>query len=285
MSTNLKASGDLYVVATPIGNLEDISTRAVRILSTVHYIAAEDTRRTQGLLRHIGTETRTRAYHSHNEKSVSKTILADLKNGKDIALVSDAGTPQISDPGFYLIKQAFSSGIRVIPIPGPSALSAAISVSSVPTTTFLFEGFLPSKGNKLQETLEKLAREEHTLVIYEAPHRIQSLLELMSLTMGRNRRLTLARELTKLHEQIYYGTLASILEDFENNMIPCRGEFVIVLEGKKDKALLVDTEVEHVMRELIRELPISKAADIASRLLGQSRNSLYKCGLELKNKL
>ena len=285
MNTDLKAFGDLYVVATPIGNLEDISLRAGRILSNVHYIAAEDTRRTQALLRHLGAETRTRAYHSHNEQLVSETILLDLKSGKDIALVSDAGTPQISDPGYHLVKQAFSAGIRVIPIPGPSALSAAISVSSVPTTSFLFEGFLPTKGKKLQEILQRLAIEEHTMIIYEAPHRILPLLELMSLTMGKNRCLTLARELTKLHEQIRYGTLATILEEFENKLIPCKGEFVILLEGKKDKTLLVDLEVENVMRELIRELPISKAADIASRLMGQSRKNLYKCGLELKNKL
>ena len=285
MRKSLESFGDLYVVATPIGNLEDMTMRAGRVLSIVDYIAAEDTRRTKTLLRQLGVNTRTRAYHNYNEELVSKAVISDLKGGLDIALVSDAGTPQVSDPGYHLVKQAFSAGIRVIPIPGPSALSAAISVSGVPTTSFLFEGFLPSKGKKRQETLERLAREKHSVVLYEAPHRIISLLDAMSVTMGQDRDLTIARELTKLHEQVCYGTLGSILAAFENGTIPCRGEFVIVVEGKKDKVPLIDIGAEHIMRELIRELPLSKAADVASRLVGQSRKSLYAFGLELKNKL
>ncbi|HAK51778.1 MAG TPA: 16S rRNA (cytidine(1402)-2'-O)-methyltransferase [Gammaproteobacteria bacterium] len=285
MSKSADEQGRLYVVATPIGNLEDITTRARRILSSVSYIAAEDTRHTGSLLQHLGVDTPTRSYHDHNEAQVTQKIIADIRKGADIAIVSDAGTPQISDPGFRLVEQAFAGGIEVIPVPGASALSAALSVSGVATSRFVFEGFLPSKKGQRLKALHLIANEPRSMVFYEAPHRILRMLEDMVETLGSDRKITIFRELTKIHEQIFLGSIGAATQALEDGSIPSKGEFVVIVEGNQKEGALADMESEHVMRELIRELPASKAAEIGARLTGEPRKRLYQVALRLKNKL
>ena len=285
MSKSADEQGRLYVVATPIGNLEDITTRARRILSSVFYIAAEDTRHTGSLLQHLGVDTPTRSYHDHNEAQVTQKIITDIRKGADIAVVSDAGTPQISDPGFRLVEQALAGGIDVIPVPGASALSAALSVSGVATSRFVFEGFLPSKKGQRLKALHLITNEPRSMVFYEAPHRILGMLEDMVETLGGDRKITIFRELTKIHEQIFLGSLGAATQAVEDGSIPSKGEFVVIVEGNQKEGALADMESEHVMRELIRELPASKAAEIGTRLTGEPRKRLYQVALRLKNKL
>ena len=282
MSKSSGRLGSLYVVATPIGNLEDITARARKILANVSYIAAEDTRHTGRLLQHLGIDKPTRSYHDHNEAQVTRKIIADLRKGEDVAIVSDAGTPQISDPGYLLIEQALASNIVVIPIPGASALSAALSVSGVATSSFVFEGFLPSKKTQRRKSLRLLTNELRSIVFYEAPHRILGMLGDMAQTFGTDRKMTIARELTKIHEQVFLGTLGTAIQALENGSILRKGEFVVIVEGNQKEGALADMEAERVMRELIRELPASKAADIGARLIGRPRKQLYQVALELK---
>jgi 16S rRNA (cytidine1402-2'-O)-methyltransferase len=274
--------GSLYVVATPIGNLDDITVRARKVLANVSYIAAEDTRHTGRLLQHLGIDKPTRSYHDHNEAEITRKIIADLRKGEDVAIVSDAGTPQISDPGYRLIEQALASNIVVIPIPGASALSAALSVSGVAISSFVFEGFLPSKKGQRLKRLGLLTNEPRSIVVYEAPHRILGMLGDMAEAFGKDRKMTIARELTKIHEQVFLGTLGTVIQALENEAIPSKGEFVVIVEGNQKEGALADLEAERVMRELIRELPASKAADIGARLIGRPRKQLYQVALELK---
>lgn len=275
-------AGSLYVVATPIGNLDDISTRACRVLSSVAYIAAEDTRHTGSLLRHLGIDTPMRAYHDHNEVAQSEKIVADLKNGKEVAIVSDAGTPQISDPGYRVVRLALSEGLIVVPIPGASALSSALSVSGVAASRFTFEGFLPAKEQQRQKALMKLSHETRTMVFYEAPHRIAVVINDMQRTFGGDRQLSIARELTKIHEQIFFGSITSAVQALSEGVIPSKGEFVIIVEGASESAVLIDPGLEKVMQTLINELPASRAADVASKLTGESRKSLYEIAVSFK---
>ena len=282
MSKSSVQLGSLYVVATPIGNLDDITVRARKVLANVSYIAAEDTRHTGRLLQHLGIDKPTRSYHDHNEAEITRKIIADLRKGEDVAIVSDAGTPQISDPGYRLIEQALASNIVVIPIPGASALSAALSVSGVAISSFVFEGFLPSKKGQRLKRLGLLTNEPRSIVVYEAPHRILGMLGDMAEAFGKDRKMTIARELTKIHEQVFLGTLGTVIQALENEAIPSKGEFVVIVEGNQKKGALADLEAERVMRELIRELPASKAADIGARLIGRPRKQLYQVALELK---
>ena len=282
MSKSSVQLGSLYVVATPIGNLDDITVRARKVLANVSYIAAEDTRHTGRLLQHLGIDKPTRSYHDHNEAEITRKIIADLRKGEDVAIVSDAGTPQISDPGYRLIEQALASNIVVIPIPGASALSAALSVSGVAISSFVFEGFLPSKKGQRLKRLGLLTNEPRSIVVYEAPHRILGMLGDMAEAFGKDRKMTIARELTKIHEQVFLGTLGTVIQALENEAIPSKGEFVVIVEGNQKKGALADFEAERVMRELIRELPASKAADIGARLIGRPRKQLYQVALELK---
>lgn len=282
MSKSSVQLGSLYVVATPIGNLDDITVRARKVLANVSYIAAEDTRHTGRLLQHLGIDKPTRSYHDHNEAEITRKIIADLRKGEDVAIVSDAGTPQISDPGYRLIEQALASNIVVIPIPGASALSAALSVSGVAISSFVFEGFLPSKKGQRLKCLGLLTNEPRSIVFYEAPHRILGMLGDMAEAFGKDRKMTIARELTKIHEQVFLGTLGTVIQALENEAIPSKGEFVVIVEGNQKKGALADLEAERVMRELIRELPASKAADIGARLIGRPRKQLYQVALELK---
>lgn len=227
--------GTLYVVATPIGNLEDISQRALKILSAVDIIAAEDTRHTRKLLsRHEIHPKKLMSYHEHNEREKLDTLLAALLSGQDVALVSDAGTPTVSDPGFPLVRRCVVEGVPIVPIPGPAALLSALSVSGIPTHAFYFAGFPPPKGSAKKRFFESLATLPSTLIFYESPHRVVKTINLMRETFGGDRFVTIAREMTKIHEEFSRGTLEELSETLSKKKP--RGEYVIVLEGKTRKS-------------------------------------------------
>jgi len=223
-------AGILYVVSTPIGNLEDITLRALRVLREVDFICAEDTRKTRILLNHYNIQTPLTSYFEHNEKRKTPFIVEELKSGKNIAIVSEAGTPAISDPGYRLITHALQQDVTVIPIPGLSAAITALSISGLPVHRFVFEGFLPVKTGKRKNFLKKLVDEERTLIFYESPHRILATLRDLIEVMG-NRKAVLCRELTKIHEEKIYGELSLIFTTLEKR--PIKGEITLLLEGKK----------------------------------------------------
>lgn len=220
--------GTLYVCGTPIGNLEDITARALRVLRDVDLVAAEDTRRTRKLLAHYEIGTRMTSYHEHNELSRTPEILEILESGRDVALVSDAGMPGISDPGRYLIERALSTGIAVVPVPGPSAVLAALVVSGFPADEFTFVGFLPRKGRQRREALDRLAAEDRAVVFYESPHRLARTLSDLHGVIGGDRRVAVARELTKVHEEVVRGTLAEVLALFSSRRV--KGEITVVID-------------------------------------------------------
>ncbi len=270
--------GVLYVVATPIGNLEDISLRATRQLSEVSLILAEDTRHTQILLHHLNIRTPLSALHDHNEAGQVPFILQKLRSGEDLALVSDAGTPLISDPGYRLVKAVLEAGIRVSPVPGACAMVAAVSVAGVASDRFAFEGFLPAKTTARRTRLAQLRRETRTLIFYEAPHRILETLQDMREMMG-DRELTVCRELTKTFETVRKGVLSDILLWVEQDSQQQRGEMVLVLAGA-DEDLVEDQEENlRVLYVLLEELPLRQAVDLAVRLTGCRKKWLYDAAL------
>ena len=224
--------GTLYIVSTPIGNLEDITLRALRVLREVHLIAAEDTRRTGLLLKHFDIHAPLTSYFEGNEMKKRETILVRLKEGQDVALVSDAGTPGISDPGFRLIQKAIEEKIPVIPVPGPSAVTAALSVAGLPTDTFLFRGFLPHKSKKRRELLQEVAEARETLIFYESPHRLSATLTDVLETLG-DREVALARELTKVYEEVLRGTVSEIQRVIATRKL--KGEITLIVSGKTRK--------------------------------------------------
>lgn len=223
-------AGNLYIVSTPIGNLEDITLRALRILKEVGIIAAEDTRHTRKLLSRYDIHVPMTSYHDFNKYDKAEILLVKLKEGTDIALVSDAGTPGISDPGYYLIKRAIEEGISVIPIPGATALTAALSVSGLPTDRFTFVGFLPKKRSPRENAMRLLSELEHTIILYEAPHRVAKTLRDIKEVFG-DRRIAVTREITKIHEEIIRGTLSEVIEKIGTHP---RGEIVLIIEGKEE---------------------------------------------------
>ena len=271
----------LYVVATPIGNLDDFSVRAISTLKAVDLIAAEDTRHSRTLMQHYGIETPMIAYHDHNETEASAALVARIQQGESIALISDAGTPLISDPGYRLVRLARSEGVPVIAIPGASALTAALSVSGLATDRFLFVGFLPSKQQARQKTLSSLRLETSTVVFYESRHRIQDSLQDMSLIFGPERVATVARELTKRFEQTEQGTLGELCAAIDNQEIIEKGEFVVMIEGAPELASTYDHTA--LIQALLKELPPRKAAGVVSQITGESRKVLYDIALSLKN--
>ena len=274
MSDTREDRGRLYVVGTPIGNVDDLSPRARDVLAKADVIAAEDTRHTRGLLSRIGVESRLIAYHEHNETERVTQLLEELARGQSVALVSDAGTPLISDPGWRLVHAARAAGVAVVPIPGPCAAVAALSVAGLPTDHFVFEGFLPRRDSARTERLEVLKREQRTIVLYEAVHRVAATLSALCDTFGGERRAAIARELTKTHEQIVSSTLAELAASLDST-IPLLGEFVIVVAGA-DAAAPDEVEAQRVYELLATELAPDKALKLTAAVTGVSRNVLYR---------
>ncbi|MEP1214767.1 MAG: 16S rRNA (cytidine(1402)-2'-O)-methyltransferase [Marinobacter sp.] len=276
-------SGTLYIVATPIGNLDDLSPRAASILSRVSIIAAEDTRHSGRLLQHLGIRKPMMALHDHNERDKAVQILDRLAASEDVALISDAGTPLISDPGYVLVREARARGFRVTPVPGACALVSALSAAGLPTDRFLFAGFLPARQGARKAALERLAREPATLVFYESPHRIVDTVREIERVMGSQRELVLARELTKAFETFYAGGAGPVADALEADPHGSRGEFVVMVHGASDAEVAVGSvEVDRVLGVLLQELPVKKAAKLAAELTGSSKNELYQRALELK---
>jgi len=278
-----ESSGTLYIVATPIGNLDDLSSRAIAVLSGVSLVAAEDTRHSGRMLQALGVDTRMLALHDHNERDRTGQVMQRLEEGQDVALISDAGTPLISDPGFILVREARARGIRVSPVPGPCAIVAALCAAGLPTDRFAFEGFLPSKKGARVAVLEKLASETATLVFYESPHRILEATADIAEVMGANRELVIARELTKTFETFYSGGAAEILETLKADPHGSRGEFVVMIRGaEKDAGDAGMEETDRLLKLLLAELPVKKAAKLVAEMTGRAKNELYQRALSLK---
>ncbi len=273
--------GCLYVVATPIGNLSDLSPRAQAVLAGVDLICAEDTRMTAQLLSHFGITKPMKALHDHNEDRITAELIAQLQAGKVLALVSDAGTPLVSDPGYALVRAAREAALTVLAIPGPCAVTAALSIAGLPTDEFLFAGFLPAKASARRARLQVLANEPRTWVIYEAPHRILACAEDLAAVLGADRKVFLARELTKRFEQsvqLSAGALADWISADSNRQ---RGEFVLVVAGAPAANVGAALDAQQLMRVLLTELPPAKAARLAATLTGEKRQTLYQLALQL----
>jgi 16S rRNA (cytidine1402-2'-O)-methyltransferase len=285
VSVASSTTGILYVVATPIGNLGDLSPRAQQVLSTVTVIAAEDTRHTRQLLQSFGITTALTSLHEHNEAHKSVHLVEHLVRGESVALVSDAGTPLISDPGFDLIAAARQRGIEVVAVPGPCAVVAALSIAGLPTDRFVFEGFLPAKAGARRAQLELVSAEQRTLVFYEAPHRLAEVLADMATVFGPQRLATIARELTKRFETTYSATLAELAEQVQRDAGMSRGEIVIVVAGAATSAAAaLSLNAEQLLRALLADLPPSQAAKIAARITGEKRADLYEKALTMGGK-
>ena len=275
----MAGKGVLYVVATPIGNLRDISERALEILGGVDLILAEDTRHSAKLLGHYGISTPCRSFHDHNETPQVAQIVHRIAAGERMALISDAGTPLISDPGFRLVSAMREQGLSVVPIPGPSALLCALSVAGLATDRFCFEGFLPARSGARRRQLQLLASEPRTLVFFESPRRIVQTLCDLSETFGAERRAVVARELTKIHETVLGATLSEVCAWFEEHAEQCRGELVIVVAGARpvhEADDNVQLSREKLLRVLVEALPVKQAVSLAARLTGERRNALYE---------
>lgn len=278
--------GTLYVVATPIGNLDDISARALKVLADVALIAAEDTRHSVRLLQHFGIQTPLAACHEHNEREQGGRFLTKLQAGEDVALISDAGTPLISDPGYHLVRQARAAGIPVVPVPGACALIAALSAAGLPSDRFVFEGFLPAKAAGRRGRLEALVDEPRTLIFYEAPHRVLECIEDMVAIFGDERPALLARELTKAFETLKGLPLRELREFVASDSNQQRGECVLLVAGKPapegDEA--VDAHTLRVLDLLLAEMPVKRAAALAAEITGARKNQLYQIALERQGK-
>lgn len=281
--TGSPAIGELLIVATPIGNLDDMVPRAVQALQSVELIAAEDTRHSARLLQHFSISTPMKAYHDYSSEQASSHLIERLKSGQRIALISDAGTPLISDPGYKLVAMAREAGIKVTPIPGACALIAALCASGLPTDRFRFEGFLPAKSGKREAVLKQLADAEETAIFYESPHRIIHSLEDFHRVLGASRRLVLARELTKTFETFLQGTIENVLEKVKSDSNQRKGEMVLMLapiEKKRDQSISPDTL--RLMRLLAEELPPRQAAGIAAEFSGEKKKAIYEAFLAEK---
>lgn len=280
----MNTEASLYIVATPIGNLDDITLRAIETLKKVDFVAAEDTRHSQRLMNHLGVTAKLMALHEHNEREKSQTLIDRVKEGKSIALVSDAGTPLISDPGYFLVKLAREQGVRVVPIPGVSAVVTALSVSGLPSDRFVFEGFLPAKLGAKIKRLDTFLYESRTVIFYESPHRILDTLKAMSEVYGADRYLVVARELTKTFETIKGDSLGALLEWAEGDANQQKGEFVLLLDGVADSPDVSSTEQDKMLTLLMAEMPIKKASKIVSELVGGNKKELYQRALEIQGR-
>ncbi|HHJ80118.1 MAG TPA: 16S rRNA (cytidine(1402)-2'-O)-methyltransferase [Candidatus Tenderia electrophaga] len=282
MQSHKTDTGCLFIVATPIGNLGDFSARAIETLSNVDLIAAEDTRRTGALLTHLGIKKKMLSLHSHNEAMQLNRVISELQAGQIIALVSDAGTPLISDPGFPLVREARKLGIPVVPIPGASAVITALSIAGLSCERFAFEGFLPAKKSARRQKLEQLKAEQRTLVFYESPHRISAMMADVSAIFGM-RNTFIARELTKIYEQTMIGSPQECLDWLAASDDHRKGEFVVVIEGEQVPPQVTHDE-ETVLRTLLKYLSVKDASRAASQILGQPRKQLYQHLLALSAK-
>jgi 16S rRNA (cytidine1402-2'-O)-methyltransferase len=269
--------GILYIVATPIGNLEDITLRALRVLREVDVIAAEDTRHTQILLSHHDIHTPLTSYHEHNEKTKAQELVTRLARGKNIALVSDAGTPAISDPGFRLVVQAIRAGVRIIPIPGASALTAVLSATGLPTDRFVFEGFLPAKKKLRRERLQTLRDETRTLIFYEAPHRLKDTLDDIHELLG-NREAVLAREVTKIHEEFLRGPVSALVRELGSGEV--RGEVTLIISGSAGESRVNEDLLKAEIRELKGQgWRVKEIAEVLGEKFGYSKKDIYRLAL------
>ncbi|MCV6628007.1 MAG: 16S rRNA (cytidine(1402)-2'-O)-methyltransferase [Cellvibrionaceae bacterium] len=280
MATN--AEPCLYIVATPIGNLADISQRALEVLAQVDRIAAEDTRHSARLCQHFGIDTPLVAYHDHSDEHKTQALLDALATGQQLALISDAGTPLISDPGYRLVKLARDAGIKVVPVPGACAMAAALSVAGLPSNRFCFEGFLPAKAGARSRALAELAKETRTLIFYEAPHRIEDCLADMVATFGFERELVLARELTKTFETLLAGSAAEVLAQVRADPNQRKGEMVILVHGAEPVVDTIEPEAERIMECLLAELSLKQAASLGAEITGLRKKVLYQWALDQK---
>ncbi len=271
----------LYIVPTPIGNLGDITQRAIEVLSSVDLIAAEDTRHTGKLLAHFNIQTRTYALHDHNEQQKAQVLVEKLIQGHSIALVSDAGTPLISDPGYHLVNKCRQAGVKVVPLPGACAFVAALSASGLPSDRFSFEGFLPPKSKARQDKFRDIEQVERTCIFYESPHRIMDSLRDMLEVLGPERQVVLARELTKTFETIQGMPLGELIPWIEEDDNRKRGEMVLLIHGYRESASEeTPAEAIRLLTLLVKELPLKKAAAIVAEIHSLKKNALYKWGLE-----
>ena len=279
----MKEQGILYVVATPIGNLGDMTLRAIDTLKQVDVIAAEDTRHSSGLLSHFGISKKLVAVHEHNEQQSAQLLLQRIQLGDHVALITDAGTPGISDPGAVVVDVLLSQGVKVVPIPGASAVIAALSASGISENGFMFIGFLPASGEQRRKKLESLQALETTLVFYEAPHRIVECVQDLAKILGETRRMTIARELTKTFETMHRCTLNEAHAWLTHDANQQRGEFVLLVEAAPpQEALEVDQAAERVLRLLLDAVPLKQAAKLASEITGAKKNALYELALTIK---
>ncbi|WP_297767152.1 16S rRNA (cytidine(1402)-2'-O)-methyltransferase [uncultured Alcanivorax sp.] len=267
-------SGTLYIVSTPIGNLDDISRRAIAVLGEVDWVAAEDTRHSQRMLEQLGIRSRLISCHDHNESARSEELVARLQSGEQGALISDAGTPLVSDPGYRLVRACHQAGVRVVPIPGASALLAALAAAGQPSDRFLFEGFVPAKGAPRQQAIERLAKLSVTSIIYEAPHRVLSFLEALKASVEKDREISLCRELTKQFETIRLGTVADICDWVASDRNQQRGELVLVLSPAAQTADWSEQD-QALAKSLLAELPVSRVAKIMAAHTGLKRQAVY----------
>ena len=275
--------GALYIVATPIGNLEDLSPRAKMVLENVDLIVAEDTRHSKPMLNQYGIKTKIRAYHDYNERTQAPVLIQQLQAGASIALISDAGTPLICDPGYHLLVAAHAAEIKVIQIPGPSALISALSVAGFSSEKFIFEGYLPAKKMARRQRLQLLKNEIRTVVFYEAPHRILACIEDAIICFGSERQAVVAKEISKMHENIKRASLAEILEWLNSDKDLSKGEFVVVIQGDK-----VDQfnrqEANRILKILLADHSVKEAAKLTSEIMQGNRNDIYKLAMDLKAK-
>jgi 16S rRNA (cytidine1402-2'-O)-methyltransferase len=274
-------SGVLYIVATPIGNLEDISLRALRILKEVDRIAAEDTRHTRILLSHYDIRTPLTSYHEHNEKTQAQRLVERLQRGENIALVSDAGTPAISDPGFRLVVEALRADVRIIPLPGPSALATVLSASGLPTDRFAFEGFLPAKRQERDARLHALRSESRTLVFYEAPHRVKESLMTMRRIFG-DREIVVAREVSKVHEEFLRGSIERVLTQLAEREV--KGELTIVVHGARREAQVSEEELIAQIRRMAEEgIGVKQISELLGERYQVAKREVYRLALSIRN--
>lgn len=273
----------LYIVATPIGNLEDITLRAINTLKQVDLIAAEDTRHSGLLLQHLAIKAKLFALHDHNEQEKSQLLIEKLKSGLSIALISDAGTPLINDPGYHLVKACRENNINVVPIPGACAAIAALSASGLPSDKFSYEGFLPAKTKARQDYLTTLLDEPRTMIFYESTHRLLDTLLDMQTIWGSDKQIVLAKELTKTWETIVNFSILDLINWLQEDSNRQKGEFVLIVEGNNKTADAIDPKAINTLKLLLKELPLKKAAAITAEIYGLKKNQLYQLGLTFEN--